>query len=99
MYQWCNGSRQDAPADAAAWATTPQASTDSTISSHASLLLIGDTPADVECAATHGARCLAVASGSYDRAALEATNATFCVDDLSDVQTVLGFLLDYGQHK
>ena len=63
------------------------------------IVLIGDTPADVECAATHGARCLAVASGSYDRAALEATNATFCVDDLSDVQTVLGFLLDYGQHE
>jgi phosphoglycolate phosphatase len=63
------------------------------------IVVIGDTPADVECATTHGARCLAVASGAYDRAALEATNATFCVNDLSDVQTVLGLLFDQGQYE
>jgi phosphoglycolate phosphatase len=63
------------------------------------IVIIGDTPSDVECAVTNGARCLAVATGSYDRATLEATNATWCVNNLSDVQTILGLLFDNGQFE
>ena len=63
------------------------------------VVVIGDTPADVECATTHGARCLAVASGSYSCAQLEGANPTYCLQDLSDVQTVLGLLFDDGQYE
>ena len=63
------------------------------------VVVIGDTPADVECATTHGSRCLAVASGSYSSAQLEDANPTYCLKDLSDVQTVLGLLFDDGQYE
>lgn len=63
------------------------------------VVVIGDTPADVECAVTHGARCLAVASGSFTCKDLEATRATYCLKDLSGVQTVLGLLFDEGQYE
>ena len=63
------------------------------------IVIIGDTPADVECAVTHGARCLAVATGSCSRASLEATSATWIVNNLSEVQTILGLLFDDGQYE
>lgn len=45
---------------------------------------IGDTPKDAECAASAGARCLAVASGSFDRPALEHANPNWVVSSLED---------------
>lgn len=47
-------------------------------------IIIGDTPADVDCAHAHGARAIAVATGGYDVAALEATGAEVVVSDLTE---------------
>lgn len=48
------------------------------------LVIIGDTPADVDCAQAHGARALAVATGTYTVEQLRATGADAVVADLSD---------------
>jgi phosphoglycolate phosphatase len=48
------------------------------------VVIIGDTPLDVDCARTHGARALAVATGHYDTTALEATGADLVVPTLMD---------------
>ncbi len=47
-------------------------------------LVVGDTPLDVRAAHAIGARCLAVASGRFDRASLEAAGADEVVDTLLD---------------
>lgn len=46
------------------------------------LIVIGDTPADVRCGLDIGARTLAVASGSYTREQLEEAGAWLVVDEL-----------------
>jgi phosphoglycolate phosphatase-like HAD superfamily hydrolase len=51
--------------------------------------IIGDTPADVACGRPVGARALAVATGSYGVADLEATGADLVFADLSDTGAVL----------
>jgi len=51
-------------------------------------VIIGDTPADVDCAHAHGARAIAVATGGYDVAALQATGAEIVVADLTDWTSV-----------
>lgn len=51
--------------------------------------IIGDTPADVACGRPVGARALAVATGSYRVADLEATGAELVLADLSDTGRVL----------
>lgn len=56
------------------------------------VLVIGDTPLDVECAHAHGAVALAVATGTFDRSALERTGAQIVAEDLSDPETVLRWL-------
>jgi len=62
------------------------------VTSFADVVVIGDTPLDVECAATVGARSLAVATGSYDQAALRESGADAVLPDLSDAQVFLDFL-------
>jgi len=54
--------------------------------------IIGDTPADVACGRPVGARALAVATGSYGVADLEATGAELVFADLSDTARVLAGL-------
>lgn len=49
------------------------------------ILIIGDTPRDVECAKSIGARSIAVATGAYRREELEAHNPDRVYDDLSQV--------------
>lgn len=49
------------------------------------ILVIGDTPRDVECANAIGARSLAVATGKYSREELLPEKATWTVDSLVDV--------------
>ena len=63
------------------------------------VIIIGDSPADVECASVHGARCLAVSTGASDRSELQGCGASWAVSDLSDTQTVLGLLFDEGQYE
>jgi phosphoglycolate phosphatase len=56
------------------------------------VLVIGDTPKDVACAAAHGCASLAVATGRYSKQELEAAGATRVVDDLSDPAPLLELL-------
>jgi phosphoglycolate phosphatase len=53
------------------------------------VVVIGDTPLDVACAAASGARSIAVATGGYDVDALRAAGADVVFEDLSDLDAVL----------
>ena len=53
------------------------------------VVVIGDTPRDVACAHAHGARVIAVATGQYDRLALERAGADVVFDDLRETPLVL----------
>lgn len=54
--------------------------------------VIGDTPHDVKCGKSGGANTIAVATGPYDREALEKSGATAVFDDLSDTTEVIGMI-------
>jgi phosphoglycolate phosphatase len=53
------------------------------------VVVVGDTPLDVACAASSGARSLAVATGGYDADALRAAGADVVMEDLGDTPRVL----------
>lgn len=55
----------------------------------ADVIVIGDTPHDIHCARSGGARVVAVATGNYDRAALRAHTPDVLFDDLSDTEAFL----------
>jgi phosphoglycolate phosphatase-like HAD superfamily hydrolase len=54
-----------------------------------SVIIVGDTPDDVACGRPIEARSLAVATGSYDVAALRACGATYVFETLADTAAVL----------
>ncbi|HEY7476308.1 MAG TPA: HAD family hydrolase [Vicinamibacterales bacterium] len=56
------------------------------------IVIVGDTPLDVDCAKAHGARAVAVATGPFDRAALSAAGADLVVDTFSDAAHVARWL-------
>lgn len=49
------------------------------------ILIIGDTPRDIACARSIGARSIAVATGAYGREELEKHGADWTLDDLASV--------------
>lgn len=55
-------------------------------------VVVGDTPLDVAAARAAGARALAVATGSFDVAALASSGADWVLEDLSDTARVLSIL-------
>lgn len=56
-------------------------------------IVIGDTPNDIDCARSFGAKSLAVATGVYhDRAALEAHKPDVILDSLADTKLFLSTL-------
>jgi phosphoglycolate phosphatase len=57
------------------------------------VVIIGDTPADVTCGAGIGARPVAVATGSYSVAELQAAGAAATFADLSDTKSVVEAIL------
>jgi phosphoglycolate phosphatase len=57
------------------------------------VVVIGDTPHDIECARHFGAVAVAVATGMYPREALEAERPDLLFDDFSDVENALAKLL------
>jgi len=56
-------------------------------------VVVGDTPLDIACAASSGARSIAVATGGYDADALRAAGAHVVFEDLSDTKAVVKALL------
>ena len=58
-----------------------------------SAVLVGDTPLDVAAARAGGARAVGVATGPFDRGALEAAGADVVLDDLRDAERVVGAVL------
>lgn len=55
-------------------------------------VVIGDTPADVDCAKAHDARVVAVATGGFDAATLRAAGADLVLDTLDDRERLLAWL-------
>ena len=53
------------------------------------VIVLGDTPDDVACGRPIGARCVAVATGFYDVAALRAAGAAYVFETLADTARVL----------
>ncbi len=64
-----------------------------TVTAATDVVVIGDTPLDVQCATVAGARSIAVATGSYDEAALRQTDANTVLADLSETDAVMELLL------
>ncbi len=56
------------------------------------VIIVGDTPLDVAVAIAGGARSLAVATGGYGVAALQASGADVVFEDLRDVDAVVAAL-------
>jgi phosphoglycolate phosphatase len=57
------------------------------------VLVIGDTPRDIECARHFGAVAVAVATGQYSRETLEAERPDLLFDNFADVEDALAKLL------
>jgi phosphoglycolate phosphatase-like HAD superfamily hydrolase len=57
------------------------------------VIVIGDTPHDIECARVAGARSIAVATGGHTVEELRAAGADVVLADLSDTKKVLALLL------
>jgi phosphoglycolate phosphatase len=57
------------------------------------VIVIGDTPKDIRCAAAFGAKCLAVATGQYSHAELSALHPWRCVESFADVPAIVEMLL------
>ncbi len=53
------------------------------------VVIIGDTPDDIECARSIQARCIGVATGSFSRAELEAHQPAVVLDSLADLDATL----------
>ncbi|MFG0264470.1 MAG: HAD family hydrolase [Rhodopirellula sp. JB055] len=61
---------------------------------HQQTIVIGDTPADVMCGQAIGAKTLAVSTGEFSRQQLEPLKPTMLLDDLSNTERVVRFLVD-----
>ena len=59
----------------------------------ARVVVIGDTPHDIACAAVAGAMSVAVATGGHSRDELARAGADIALDDLSNTKSVLDLLL------
>ncbi|MCX4776764.1 MULTISPECIES: HAD family hydrolase [unclassified Streptomyces] len=61
------------------------------------VVLVGDTPRDVEASLTTGSGIIAVASGIHGQAELSAAGAAVVLPDLSDTTHVLALLEDFAR--
>ena len=57
------------------------------------VIVIGDTPHDIECARVAGAKCIAVATGGFTIDQLREAGADAVLQDLSDTAAVLALLV------
>ena len=58
------------------------------------VIVIGDTPSDVECAKAGGADCIAVATGGFTVQQLREAGATKVVENLEDTEAIVRLILD-----
>jgi len=58
------------------------------------VVVIGDTPLDVDCAQAHGARSVGIATGPFTRDALASARADLVLDTLEETGTFLEWLQD-----
>ncbi len=58
------------------------------------VVVVGDTPHDVDCGRAHGCRVLAVTTGAFDRDELAACEPDLLVDDLSDTARIVSWIVD-----
>ncbi len=58
------------------------------------IVIVGDTPADIQCGQTVGAKTIAVATGPYSCETLRQHNPDYCFPDLQDTEAVLAAILD-----
>jgi phosphoglycolate phosphatase-like HAD superfamily hydrolase len=56
------------------------------------VVIVGDTPHDVDCARAHGCRSIGVATGAFCVEALREAGADLAVDDLSEVDGIVAWL-------
>jgi phosphoglycolate phosphatase-like HAD superfamily hydrolase len=63
------------------------------------IVIVGDTPRDIECARLNGAQSLGVATGPHSRAELEASGADWVFENLRDTEAVLRALLDGDRER
>ncbi|MCF6428614.1 HAD family hydrolase [Amycolatopsis tucumanensis] len=62
----------------------------------ASVIVVGDTPHDIDAAREHGAIAVGVATGRFDAAALREAGAQVVLRDLSDTKLVLAAVFGEG---
>jgi phosphoglycolate phosphatase len=63
------------------------------------IVVVGDTPRDIACARAGGARAIAVATGNFSRAELEAHAPDAVLDDVADTHAVIELLLRYSTYS
>jgi phosphoglycolate phosphatase-like HAD superfamily hydrolase len=56
-----------------------------------SVVIIGDTPRDIECAKANNCVCISVATGNFSCEKLEKSGADIVFDDLSETNYITGF--------
>ena len=64
----------------------------------ADVVIIGDTPHDIDCAHANGCRAIAVASGMFDRAALADHEPDLLLDDLGDTARLVAWIESGSTH-
>lgn len=57
------------------------------------VVIIGDTPSDIDCAKAHGVRALGVATGTYDHASLQAAGADLALETLEPTDDIVAWIM------
>jgi phosphoglycolate phosphatase-like HAD superfamily hydrolase len=60
------------------------------------VVIIGDTPHDIDCAKAHGCRSIGVATGMFTVDSLRLAGADLAVNDLSDTGAITSWMLNDG---
>lgn len=63
------------------------------------VVIVGDTPADIECGRTLGVKSIAVATGPYSCQELRAYQPDYCFPDLGDTDAVIAAILNDFNHS
>ncbi|HDH96680.1 MAG TPA: HAD family hydrolase [Proteobacteria bacterium] len=63
------------------------------------IVIIGDTPRDVECARLFGLTCIGVATGRYSVEELKRVGADYAFEDLSDTRRIVEIILSCDKRE